>query len=275
MTCVEARELASRALDGALGSDEAAALDEHLRGCGACRALRADLAAEQALLAELWRPVSAPAGFGERAAAGFPRSVQSRRRPWLAAAALLLVLLAATLAQPTARAGLELFLRQVVLREEPASDRSRLLPIDRFSLEEAQRLVPWRIRRPAALPDGYRLVAVYAGELHAFAVGPTIVLHYRQGDGPTARHLGLIQLRAAAEVSEPVEPGAASRVAVGGGSGLFIDGRWVEREGGQAWERGTLVRLIVEQDDLVLQLQADPRDGWDAERLAAVAASLR
>ena len=31
----------------------------------------------------------------------------------------------------------------------------------------------------------------------------------------------------------------------------------------------------VEDGDLVFQVEGDPRDGWDAERLAAVAASLR
>ncbi|MDP9374806.1 MAG: hypothetical protein M3Q65_20630, partial [Chloroflexota bacterium] len=73
----------------------------------------------------------------------------------------------------------------------------------------------------------------------------------------------------------PVAPGAAREVPVGGGTGLFIDGRWVERDGGRTWERGTLVRLIIEDGDLVLQLAVDPRDGWDAGRLAAVAATLR
>jgi hypothetical protein len=41
------------------------------------------------------------------------------------------------------------------------------------------------------------------------------------------------------------------------------------------WERGTMLRLVVEQNGLVIQLEADPRDGWDAGRLAEVAAFLR
>jgi hypothetical protein len=35
------------------------------------------------------------------------------------------------------------------------------------------------------------------------------------------------------------------------------------------------VRLIVEDGRLVIQLETDPRDGWDAARLAAVPAMLR
>lgn len=276
MECPEARPLLSRQLDDELGPD-GAALEAHLAGCAACRVARRELQAEQALLADLWPPLAAPAGFAERVSAALPSQPAAPRR-WLAAAALLLMVLlaAGALAQPTAWAGLGLFLRQVVLRESPPPpDPSRVLPIARLSLEEAQRLVPWSIRQPTALPDGYRLVAVYADEVHAFAVGPTIVLHYQQGDGPTARHLGLTQLQAAAQFTEPVEPGAARPIAVDGATALFVDGRWVERAGRQVWERGTMVRLILEQADLVIQLQADPRDDWDAIRLAAVAASLR
>ncbi|HEX2186912.1 MAG TPA: hypothetical protein VHN78_15560 [Chloroflexota bacterium] len=195
----------------------------------------------------------------------------------VAAALVVVLLVVSAIVQPTAWAGLGLLLRQVVLREEsaPPPELVRTPALARVSLEQAQQAVPWRIRQPAHLPAGYRLVAVYAQEIHAFAVGPTIVLHYQQGEGPSARHLGIVELQPAARVPEPVEPGAAREVPVGTGTGLLIEGRWVEREGQRVWERGTMLRLVVEQDGLVIQLEADPRDGWDAERLAEVASSLR
>ncbi len=284
MDCAEARPLLSARLDGALTPAERAALDGHLAGCAACRALGRELAAEGRLLAELWPPVTAPAGFAGRVAAALPPRPAAPprpapRRPFVLAAALLLALLAsAVLSQGPARASLGLFLRQAVLRESPPPTAPpQVLPLRRVSLEEAQALASWPIRRPDPPPEGYRLVEVYAGEIHLFAAGPTVVLHYRQGDGAGARHLGITQLRVADgdRAPEPVAPGAARSIPVGAGAGLVIDGRWVERDGGRAWERGTLVRLIVEDGDLLLQLQADPRDGWDAERLAAVAAALR
>jgi hypothetical protein len=59
-----------------------------------------------------------------------------------------------------------------------------------------------------------------------------------------------------------------------GRTGLLIDGQWIERNGQQTWEPGTLLRLIVEYGNIVVQLQVDPRGGWDADQLARIAASL-
>jgi hypothetical protein len=278
MGCSDARLLLSRALDGALDPRSSAALAEHLRDCHACQVYRRELEQDLVLLGDLWALRSAPHGFAPRVTSMLPprRATRPWRWPAVAAAALLAVALAAAVVQPTAWASLGLFLRQVVLRESaPPAIPLQELPISAVSLDEAQRRVAWQIRQPSSLPDGYRLAAVYAGALHAGADGESVVLRYQQGDGQSARRLEITQLRARSEISEPVEPGAASRVPVGADSGLFIDGRWVEGEGGRTWERGTLVRLVVEQDDLVVQLQADPRQGWDAASLAAVAASLR
>lgn len=290
MECAEARPLLSHHLDDALTSDSAASLQAHLNGCPTCATLRRTFEEQDRLLAEGWPPVGAPDGFAARVATALPTrppvlspatpqhaGLWRTRSRWLVVAAVLAILLTTSaILQPAAWASLGLFLRQVALRESvPPASSSHTLPMSRLSLDEAQQLVPWRIRQPAVLPDGYRLAAVYAGELHAFAVGPTIVLNYQHGEGPQARHLGLTELRAVADVDEPVEPGAARTVPVAAASGLFIDGRWVERDGRPTWERGMLVRLIVEDGDLVFQLQADPRDGWDADRLIEVAASLR
>ena len=67
---------------------------------------------------------------------------------------------------------------------------------------------------------------------------------------------------------EPGAPGAARQVPVGDGTGLLIDGR-------QVWESGTMLRLSIEDGDLVFQLQADLKDGWNAEQLMGIAATLR
>jgi hypothetical protein len=287
MRCAEARLLLSRRLDSALEPAQAGALETHLASCSPCRTVAQAFQAEQAALADLWPVVAAPPGFAEQVLAALPARPApraatvraSQRRCWLAAVAALLVLLlgGSVMAQPDAWAGLGLFLRRVVLHETASTEPTRELPVGQVTLQEAQRLVPWHILQPTDLPEGYRLVAVEADELHAFAVGPTIVLHYQRTDGAPAQEVSLVELQAASEVSEPVAPGAAHEVPVGdtGTTGLFIDGRWVERGGEQVWERGTLVRLIVERGDLVMQLQADPRDGWDAGGLGRLAASLR
>jgi hypothetical protein len=169
-----------------------------------------------------------------------------------------------------------LFLRHVVLRETTSTQPESTLPTSPVTLDQAQRLVAWQIVQPSDLPDGYRLVAITADELHAFAVGPTIVLHYQPGGGDAARELSLVELQAASDVSEPVAVGAARQVSVGadGHTGLLIEGRWAEANGQQTWETGTLLRLIVEYGDVVVQLQVDPRAGWDADQLTRIAASL-
>jgi hypothetical protein len=89
--------------------------------------------------------------------------------------------------------------------------------------------------------------------------------------------LVITQFRAADKtaVSAPIAPGAGRRVSVGAGSGLFIEGMWVERVGQQVWERGTLVRLIVEDGDQIVQFEGDPAAGWDEAALVALAERLR
>ncbi len=221
-----------------------------------------------------------PAAHAPPPAAHGPRPTALRPRRLALAAALLLALLAGgALGQGPARAGLDLVLRQVGLRESPPpAAPPRAVSLERVSLEEAQRLVPWPIRRPdpALLPDGYRLIGVRAGEIYTFAAGPVVVLNYGLGDAEGETRLAITQFRAGAgaEIVGPVAPGAARTVPVGSGTGLFIEGLWVARDGGQVWERGALVRLIVEDGDRIIQFDADPRAGWDAERLAALAAAL-
>jgi hypothetical protein len=117
------------------------------------------------------------------------RPLQQRR--WLAAAAALLVLLlgGSVIAQPDAWASLGLFLRRVVLHETASTEPTRDFPVGQVTLDQAQQLVPRHIVQPTDLPAGYRLVAVEADELHAFAVGPTIVLHYQRAEGARAQEV--------------------------------------------------------------------------------------
>jgi hypothetical protein len=274
----------SLVLDGELEDAQIAALEVHLAGCLACRTLEQVLQAEQAVVTELWPAVAAPAGFAERVGASLPARARGPARlsrlprfAWVAAAALLVIVVSGSfVAQPDAWASFGLFLRRVVLHETTSTEPQRTLPTGRLTLDQAQSLVPWHILQPSDLPDGFHLVAVEADEMHAFAVGPTIVLHYQPAGGNASRELSLVELQAASEAPEPVAPGAARQVPVGsdGRTGLLIDGQWVERNGQQTWELGTLLRLIVEYGNIVVQLQVDPRGGWDADQLARIAASL-
>lgn len=279
MDCAEARFLLSRALDDELtGMAEEAALEAHLLTCAACRAFRREFTIEQEHLADLWASSAAPAGFAGRVTALLPRRTVRWHRPLAFVAMMLFVALAGgVFLQSEARASIGLFLRQVILRETPAlTTPSQTAPMTRLSLDEAQKLVPWRIRQPTELPDGLRLSEVYAGSIHSFAVGPTVVLHY-MADGSATRDLGVMELQTAEKqrADEPVAPGAAKQVPVGDGTGLLIDGRWSVHDGQQVWEPGTMLRLIIEDGDLVFQLQADPKDGWNAEQLTGIAATLR
>jgi hypothetical protein len=260
------------------------ALEAHLAGCGACRRFEHVMRAENAAVIELWPAVAVPAGFAERVCASLPpharrpaRLPHLPRLAWVAAAALLAIVVSGSVvAQPEAWASFGLFLRRVVLHETTSTVPQRTLPTGRLTLDQAQSLVPWHILQPSDLPDGFHLVAVEADELHAFAVGPTIVLHYQSAGNSASRELSLVELQTASEVSEPVAAGAARQVPIGGDgrTGLLIDGQWVERNGQQTWEYGTLLRLIVEYGDVVVQLQVDPRAGWDADQLSQIAASL-
>ena len=64
LTCDEALELISASLDGPLAPDEAVRLEEHLKICAPCRALRADLESLHDQLPLLNAPV--PEGLSQR-----------------------------------------------------------------------------------------------------------------------------------------------------------------------------------------------------------------
>ena len=281
MICADAGLLLSERLDGRLTPDSARRLDAHLAACPACRTVAREMAAEQQTLAQHWPVVAAPAGFAARVVAALPvhpaappaRPPLLRPAPALAVAAMLVALL--VVATPPVRGGLRLALDRVLLRETATPAAERLIdPGAVVALDDARRQVPWRIRLPSRLPEGYRLVAVTVGEIHEGAIGPTLVLHYQQGDGPRAPALRITELRVARPLDEPVAPGAATDLRVRGRPALLIDGAWEARDGQTVWARGTLLRLILQEGDLIIQLEGDPRDGWDAEALIRVAESL-
>jgi hypothetical protein len=278
--CTAVYPLLSARLDGVvLDEVERTALDTHLAACPACRALDLDLVAEERALAALWPPVAAPEGFAARVVVGLPpRPITrlSHRRVFLVAAVLAALLCAALLGRGEVGARIDLALQRVGLRESSPPTQTLAPPLHDVSLEEARGLVPWPIRQPEPPAAGYRLARISAGAVYPFAAGPVIFLFY-QRDNATVPQLVITEFRAAnkGEISASIAEGAGQRVPVGERSGLFIDGMWVERGGRQVWERGTLVRLIVEDGDLVIQFDADPNAGWDATTLAALAVRLR
>jgi anti-sigma factor RsiW len=301
MICADAGLLLSERLDGRLTPDAAHRLDAHLAACPACRTAAREMAAERELLAHHWPAVAAPAGFAARVAdvvatGNEQRATSNEQRetatanliarcsllaaryplPVAALAAALVLVALLGVAAPPVRGGLRLALERVLLRETTAPTAERLIdPGAVVALDDARRQVPWRIRLPARLPEGYRLVAVTVGEVHEDAIGPTVVLHYQQGDGPRAPALRITELRVARPLDEPIAPGAATELRVDGRPALLIDGAWEERDGQTVWTRGTLLRLILQDGDLVVQLEGEPRDGWERDALIRVAESLR
>lgn len=278
--CAAARLLLGARLDGlALDPQDDAALATHLAACPACRALARDLAAEDRTLVALWRPIAAPEGFATRVLAALPPRPVRRlagRRFLLAAALTLALLSGALLGRSEVRAGIDLVLRRVGLREQPPPTQIQAAPLRDVSLAEAKALVPWAILQHAPLPVGYRLDHAAVGAGYVFAEGPVVFLFYTR-DGAATPQLVLTQFRATgkAPIDAPIAPGAGRRVTVGDRSGLFIDGMWVERGGQQVWETGALVRLIIEDGAQVVQFEADPSAGWDEASLVALAESLR
>ena len=278
--CVAARLLLSARLDGlALDPPDDAALTAHLATCPACRAFARDLVAEDRTLVGLWSPAAAPEGFATRVVAALPPRPLRRapgRRLLLAVALALALLSGALLGRGEVRAGIDLVLRRVGLREQPPPAQTQTAPLRDVSLAEAQALVPWSILQPVPLPEGYRLEHVAAGAVYAFADGPTVFLFYTR-EGAATPQLVLTQFRAASKeaITAPIAAGAGRRVAVGDRSGLFVEGMWVERGGQQVWETGTLVRLIIEDGPQVVQFEADPAAGWDEAALVALVQRLR
>ncbi len=278
--CADARLLLSARLDGlALDPPDDAALTAHLAACLACRAFARDLAAEDRTLVALWRPVAAPEGFATRVIGALPPRPIRRlvgRRFLLAAALALALLSVALLGRSEVRAGVDLVLRRVGLREQPPPTQIQAAPLRDVSLDEARALVSWVIQQPEPLPAGYRLDHVAVGAIYAFADGPAIFLFYTR-DGMAIPQLVLTQFRATgkAAIDAPIAVGAGRRVPVGDRSGLFIEGMWVKRGGQQVWETGTLVRLIIEDGAQVVQFEADPSAGWDEATLVALAERLR
>jgi hypothetical protein len=193
-----------------------------------------------------------------------------------AAAAVLLAMVGLLLAGGgDVRAGLALALRRVGLAETSPPTQIVAAPLRTVTLAEAQTLVPWPLRTPAGPPAGYRLTGVAVGEGYQFAAGPTVILFYSR-EGATTPQLVITQFQPASQpVLAPIAPGAGRQVMIGEHEGLYVEGLWVERAGGMVWEPGTLVRLIIEDLPQVVQFEADPAAGWNAETLIALAQQLR
>lgn len=278
--CAAARLLLNARLDGLeFDASDRATLPAHLTTCSDCRAFVRDLMAQEQTLVGLWSPVAAPEGFTTRVSAALPPRPLRRssgRRLLLAASLALALLSGGLLGRSEVRAGIDLALRRVGLREQPPPAQMQFAPLRDVSLAEAQALVPWTIRQPVPLPEGYRLDHVAVGVVYAFADGPVVFLFYRRA-GAAAPQLVLTQFRAASKeaIIAPIAAGAGQRVPIGDGSGLFVAGMWVERGGQQVWETGTLVRLIIEDGAQVLQFEANPSAGWDEATLVALAERLR
>jgi hypothetical protein len=284
MTCAEARSLLSLRLDNELAPDDEAPLREHLLDCASCQSVQREMAMEHHLLSQHWPAVAVPAGLSDRIARALPpRQAPSRAPRWLRrpapalAGALALLLIAISVAIPPVRAGIGTLLESVSLRETsnpPAERRLGEGPV--LTLDEAQQRVPWRIRTPGWLPEGYHLAGSLVDETEWFADGPTVALYYIRGDAADPPQIRIVQRRMLpnAKADLLLNVGAYTHVRVGGHNGLLVDGAWQQQDGQSEWVPGTLLRLIVEENDMLISLEADPRHGWDADGLIRVAESL-
>jgi hypothetical protein len=285
MTCADARSLLSVRLDRELPPDDEAPLLQHILGCASCQTARRRMEAEHDLVSRSWTAITAPAGLSDRIVRSLPpRHAPERTTRWsrwpapALAGALAVLLVAVSVAIPPVRASISTLLEGVSLRETsnpPAERRLGEGPI--LTLDEAQQQVPWRIRTPSSLPDGYHLAGVLVDETETFADGPTVALYYLRGDGAEPQQIRIAQRRMQpdARADLPLERDAYTYLRVGDREGLLIDGAWQTQDGRAEWVRGAFLQLIVEDDDLLITLEADPRHGWDARGLIRVAESLR
>jgi hypothetical protein len=189
----------------------------------------------------------------------------------LIAAAVALLMMVLVNQAPAIAASVTELLRWVSLQVQQPAAILRA-PVLSTTLAQAQASVPWRI---VVLDPGggFSLAAVFLGDIHEHADGSTVMLRYLNDQG---QELAVTQLRPRSPLVEPVAEGATSPVQLGSGEeGMAIVGKWRDEPGLPVWEDGTMLRLIFERDQLVVQLQADPREGWTLERLAEVAGRLR
>ena len=102
MKCEDIKELLTEYLDGELPADDAAAVEEHTAGCGACRAELDALRQTAALLKSLPK-ADAPSGLAQNVTASLDREVADHRRAalmrwmhvggWLSAAAAVIIVI--------------------------------------------------------------------------------------------------------------------------------------------------------------------------------------
>lgn len=273
MSCPEARQWLSQRLDDELDEASSRSLDAHLAGCAACTAIAASFASQNAALQT--DTATAPPGFVKRVRDNLPDPRRDRavalRYVATAAAGVILLVLAVLAIRPAAPREASVFVRSDLLREDSSPAGARTRGMESMSLEQAQAETPWPIRQPRDLPEGFTLVAIEHGFVYNVARGPTVVLHYQSQAGASSE-LSLLQLQPTGKTQlvEPVAEGAATPMPVGNATGLFIDGQWA----GLSWQRGTLARVVLEDSGLLIQLQGDPRQGWDATHLAEIAASV-
>jgi len=101
-----------------------------------------------------------------------------------------------------------------------------------------------------------------------------VLNHTSKGSGVLDIRMFQVSDRYAA-VLKVVQTGSAHETNVGADPAIFVDGAWYGPVRQQGWRAGSRTELILERDDVIFWIVADPRDGMGEAQLVALASKLQ
>lgn len=177
------------------------------------------------------------------------------------------------------------WLQTIIVREVPAAGQPgapkavvgtpgpRGGPIRRVSLEDAQRVAPFPVELPRAVPAGFALAEVTVFQMDPSTPPTRVFVTYRRSE---AHQPLVITYQAAGIPSDlPLATTGTQELRIDGHRALYVD---LAAEGARPLEGDALPmqlgRLILERPDVVLSASGDRRDGLDVEALVAIVGSI-
>ena len=152
-----------------------------------------------------------------------------------------------------------------------------------ISLFEAQNQLHFSMFLPQYIPARYTQsdMYMYRGD-QSWADGPVLVLDYSYSlPGVDLRPITIYEFkpRGNVKVLQVVKDGAAKKVQIspnGDHSAIYVEGYWIQTSNSSLWVYGHRSELIKEdpQQQVVLWISGDKRDGMDEAELSSITQSL-